>query len=99
MWNTGQTELESAIIEFNNLNAAPTTPNAKANYAFKTTRRVRIVELTGSIQLLADRLECCSEFASAGTQHALLLALARKIRLVTVWHLIMSRRQPQSADF
>ena len=72
MWNTSQTDLESAILEFNNSNAAPTTPNAKANYAL-TTRRVRIVELTGAIQLLADRLEYCSEFASADTQHALLL--------------------------
>ena len=79
------------------MNAAPTTPNAKVNYAL-TTRRVWIVELTGSIQLLADRLEYCSEFASDSTQHALLLALARKYRLVTVCHLIMSRRQPQAAD-
>ena len=96
MWNTSQTELESAILEFNNLNATPTTPNAKANYAL-TTRRARIVDLTASIQLLADPLEYCNEFASIDTQHSLLLTLARKTRLVTLWHLIMSRRQPQAA--
>ena len=70
MWNTSQTELESAILEFNNL-------STKANYAL-TTRRVRIIDLTAAIQMLADRLEYCNEFASVDTQRRLLLALARK---------------------
>lgn len=59
---------------------------------------MRIIDLAAAIQMLADRLEYCNEFASLDTQHCLVLALARKIRLVTVWHLIMSRRQPQAAD-
>ena len=93
MWNTSQTELESAILEFNNLSIDD------PNYAL-TTRRVRIIDLTASIEVLADRLEYCNEFASVDTQQHLLLALARKIRLVTIWHLIMtlSKRQPQAAD-
>ena len=49
MWNTSQTELESAILEFNNLSVDD------PNYAL-TTRRVRIIDLTACIEVLADRL-------------------------------------------
>ena len=96
LWNLEQLELESAVLEFDNLRAAHCT-NAKEGFAL-LTRCNRISALTQDVQKLADQLEYEFKHKIVTMQHPLICVLARKIRLVTVWHLLMTKRQPREPD-
>ena len=89
LWNLGQLELESAVLEFDNLPTAHCT-NAKEGFAL-LTRRNRISTLTQDVQKLADQLEYEFKHRLVTMQRPLLFALARKSRLVTIWHLLMTK--------
>ena len=92
----GQFELESAVWDFDDLRTAHCR-NLKEGFALYE-RRKRIASLTQDVQKLADNLEYECKHRLVTVQHPLLFALARNIRLFTVWHLLMTKRQPREPD-
>ena len=96
LWNLGQLELESAVREFDDLRTVHCT-NLKEGFALYERRKC-ISTLTQEVQKLANRLEYECKPRLVTVQHPLLFALARKVRLLTVWHLLMTKRQPREPD-